>query len=52
MTGIEAETPARSAFRRGLLASGIGVGGLVPSHNRQVAAEMFRTVTRAEPGRV
>ena len=49
MTGIDAETPARSAFRRGLLASGIGVGGLVPSHNRQVAAEMFRTVTRAEP---
>lgn len=50
MTGIEQETPARSAFRRGLLASGIGVGGLVPSHNRQVAAEMFRTVTRTEPG--
>jgi len=50
MTGIEAETSARSAFRRGLLASGIGVGGLVPSHNRQVAAEMFRTVTRCEPG--
>lgn len=50
MTNIEAETPARSAFRRGLLASGIGVGGLVPSHNRQVAAEMFRSVTRAEPG--
>jgi len=50
MTGIEAETSARSAFRRGLLASGIGVGGLVPSHNRQVAAEMFRAVTRCEPG--
>ncbi len=50
MTGIEAETPARSAFRRGLLASGIGVGGLVPSHNRQVAADMFRAVTRADPG--
>lgn len=49
MTGIEAETPARSAFRRGLLASGVGVGGLVPSHNRQVAADMFRTVTRADP---
>jgi type VII secretion ATPase EccA len=49
MTGIEAETPARSAFRRGLLASGIGVGGLVPSHNRQVAVEMFRTVTREDP---
>ncbi|WP_084047328.1 type VII secretion AAA-ATPase EccA, partial [Mycobacterium avium] len=50
MTGIEAESPARSAFRRGLLASGIGVDGLVPSHNRQVAADMFRTVTRADPG--
>lgn len=50
MTGIEAESPARSAFRRGLLASGIGVGGLVPSNNRQVAAEMFRAVTSAEPG--
>lgn len=49
MTGIDAESPARSVFRRGLLASGIGVGGLVPSNNRQVAAEMFRTVTRAEP---
>lgn len=50
MTGIESENPARSAFRRGLLASGIGVGGLVPSHNRQVAAELFRTVTRTDPG--
>ncbi|AGZ54620.1 MULTISPECIES: type VII secretion AAA-ATPase EccA [Mycobacterium] len=50
MTGIEAESPARSAFRRGLLASGIGVDGLVPSHNRQVAADMFRTVTQADPG--
>lgn len=48
MTGIESETPARSAFRRGLLASGIGVGGLVPSHHRQVAAEMFRAVTGAD----
>jgi type VII secretion ATPase EccA len=49
MTGIESESPARSAFRRGLLASGIAVGGLVPSHNDQVAAEMFRAVTRADP---
>jgi type VII secretion ATPase EccA len=50
MTGsVEAESPARSAFRRGLLASGIGVGGLVPSHNDQVAAEMFRAATRADP---
>ena len=51
MTGIDAgpDSPARNAFRRGLLASGIGVGGLVPSHNDQVAAEMFRAVTRADP---
>jgi type VII secretion ATPase EccA len=45
---VEAESPARSAFRRGLLASGIGVGGLVPSHNDQVAGEMFRAATGAD----
>jgi hypothetical protein len=45
---VEAESPARSAFRRGLLASGIGVGGLVPSHNGQVAGEMFRAATAAD----
>lgn len=50
MTGIEAETQARNAFRRGLLASGIGVGGLVPTHNERVAREMFATVTRTDPG--
>ena len=52
MTGIDAgpDSPARSAFRRGLLASGISVGGLVPANNDQVAAEMFRAVTRADPG--
>lgn len=51
MTGISTqEDSARNALRRGLLASGIGVGGLVPSHNEPVAAEMFRTVTRADPG--
>ena len=51
MAGIDAspDSPARSAFRRGLLASGIGVGGLVPAHNDQVAAEMFQAVTRADP---
>jgi type VII secretion ATPase EccA len=51
VTGIDAspDSPARSAFRRGLLASGIGVGGLVPSHNDQVAADMFRAATRADP---
>ena len=35
------ESAARTAFRRGLLASGIAVDGLVPSHNAAVAAEMF-----------
>jgi hypothetical protein len=51
MKGLEAaETAARSAFRRGLLASGISVGGLVPANNDQVADEMFRAVTRADPG--
>jgi type VII secretion ATPase EccA len=49
MTGLDAETPARSAFRRGLLASGVSVGGLVPSHNRAVAAEMFAAATQADP---
>ncbi|KQH80836.1 type VII secretion AAA-ATPase EccA [Mycobacterium gordonae] len=49
MTGIEAEAQARTAFRRGLLASGIGVGGLVPTHNERVAREMFTAVTRADP---
>lgn len=49
MTGVDSETPARSAFRRGLLASGVSVGGLVPSHNQQVAAEMFRAATEADP---
>lgn len=49
MTGIDAESSARSAFRRGLLASGIGVGGLVPSHNDRVARDMFATVTRTDP---
>jgi type VII secretion ATPase EccA len=44
------ESAARTAFRRGLLASGIAVGGLVPSHNATVAAEMFRSATQADPG--
>lgn len=50
MTATESETAARNAFRRGLLASGIAVGGLVPSHNATVAAEMFRSATQADPG--
>lgn len=50
MTATESETAARNAFRRGLLASGIAVGGLVPSHNAAVAAEMFRAATQADPG--
>lgn len=51
MTGVDTEAgPVRNSFRRGLLASGIGVDGLVPSHNDQVAAEAFRTVTRSDPG--
>lgn len=50
MTATESDTAVRNAFRRGLLASGIAVGGLVPSHNPQVAAEMFRAATQADPG--
>lgn len=50
MSGIEVETQARNAFRRGLLASGIGVDGLVPSSNNAVARQMFTAVTRADPG--
>lgn len=49
MTNIDAESPARSAFRRGLLASGIAVDGLVPSHHDRVARDMFATVTQADP---
>jgi hypothetical protein len=49
MTGIDAESPARSAFHRGLLASGVSVGGLVPSHNPTVAAHMFTAATHADP---
>ena len=33
----------------GLLASGISVNGLQPSHNPQVAAQMFTTATRLDP---
>ncbi|WP_273735583.1 type VII secretion AAA-ATPase EccA [Mycolicibacterium septicum] len=35
---------------RGLLASGIGVGGVMPGHNAAVAADQFRRATAADPG--
>lgn len=40
---------ARNAVVAGLLASGISVNGLQPSHNPQVAAQMFTTATRLDP---
>ncbi|AWV48076.1 hypothetical protein JK2ML_1536 [Mycobacterium leprae Kyoto-2] len=41
---------ARNAMVAGLLASGISVNGLQPSHNPQVASQMFRTATTLDPG--
>ncbi|BBX61505.1 ESX-5 secretion system protein EccA5 [Mycobacterium saskatchewanense] len=41
---------ARNALVAGLLASGISVNGLQPSHNPQVAAQMFTTATALDPG--
>jgi type VII secretion ATPase EccA len=41
---------ARNAMVAGLLASGISVNGLQPSHNPQVAAQMFNTATNVDPG--
>ncbi|BBX73489.1 type VII secretion system ESX-5 AAA family ATPase EccA5 [Mycobacterium shinjukuense] len=41
---------ARNAMVAGLLASGISVNGLQPSHNPQVAAQMFTTATKLDPG--
>ena len=51
MTGTDAPAAeaARTAFTRGLLASGVSVNGLMASHNDQVAAKMFRTATEADP---
>jgi type VII secretion ATPase EccA len=50
MTSIDTPTDAaRTAFTRGLLASGVSVNGLMASHNDQVAAKMFRTATEADP---
>ena len=41
---------ARNAMVAGLLASGISVNGLQPSHNLQVASHMFNTATTLDPG--
>ncbi len=41
---------SRNAMVAGLLASGISVNGLQPSHNPQVAAQMFNTATALDPG--
>jgi type VII secretion ATPase EccA len=41
---------ARNAMVAGLLASGISVNGLQPSHNPQVAAQMFTTASTIDPG--
>jgi len=41
---------SRNALLAGLLASGISVNGLQPSHNPQVAAQMFSTATTLDPG--
>jgi type VII secretion ATPase EccA len=44
-----AASDARNAMVAGLLASGISVNGLQPSHNPQVALQMFTTATRLDP---
>jgi type VII secretion ATPase EccA len=41
---------ARNAMVAGLLASGISVNGLQPSHNPQVASRMFTTASTIDPG--
>src|ERR1700761_9058856 len=41
---------ARNAMVAGLLASGISVNGLQPSHNPQVASQMFNTASTIDPG--
>ncbi|WP_179475220.1 type VII secretion AAA-ATPase EccA [Mycolicibacterium vinylchloridicum] len=40
---------ARKAMVAGLLASGISVDGMQPSHNREVALQMFSTATAIDP---
>lgn len=49
MTNAQA-ADARNAMVAGLLASGVSVNGLQPSHNPKVAAQMFTTATSIEPG--
>ncbi|OBJ71899.1 type VII secretion AAA-ATPase EccA [Mycobacterium sp. 1274756.6] len=49
MTGPQA-ADARNAMVAGLLASGVSVNGLQPSHNPKVAAQMFTTATSIDPG--
>jgi len=49
MTRPQSATDARNALVAGLLASGISVNGLQPSHNPQVAQQMFTTATRLDP---
>lgn len=48
MTG-PATSDARNAMVAGLLASGISVNGLQPSHNPQVALQMFTTASAIDP---
>ena len=51
MSSVDASATetARTAFTRGLLASGVSVNGLMPSHNEEVADRMFRQATDADP---
>ncbi len=44
-----AATDARNAMVAGMLASGISVNGLQPSHNPQVALQMFTTASVLDP---
>lgn len=44
-----ATTDARNAMVAGMLASGISVNGLQPSHNPQVARQMFSTASTIDP---
>jgi type VII secretion ATPase EccA len=50
MSSPQTATDARNAMVAGLLASGISVSGLQPSHNPQVALQMFTTATKIDPG--
>jgi type VII secretion ATPase EccA len=48
-TNATATEAARTAFSRGLLASGVSINGLMASHNAEVAARMFRQATESDP---